>query len=375
VADGVVNENLMVNFGEEVQVPEARAMYALQAFVEEIHAETYSRLLIAIVGDEEEQSTLLSSHREAGPINVKVRWAEKYMSSTESFACRLLAFACVEGIMFSSSFAAIFYLKYRKVKMPALINSNELISRDEGMHRDFAVLLYKSHVRRKLEEPDVHELIKDAVAVEQSFVLEALGEQGLEGMTTKDMCTYVEKVADHLCISLGYKPIYRVNNPFPWMESICAESKTDRFVKRNTQYRMPGELKLSYGVGGCAANIQEGSVTKDSCIVKDANLELNGVYWADGDMNGKPRYSKDGDCYLYFDDIERSWVLSRGGVSCYSVISNADRPPGGVWAPGKSQESSTSPCIVRRRMSSTEYACVPTSFAAASQHLQEECGG
>eukprot|EP00929_Paragymnodinium_shiwhaense_P030064 TRINITY_DN170_c1_g3_i1.p1 TRINITY_DN170_c1_g3~~TRINITY_DN170_c1_g3_i1.p1 ORF type:complete len:1229 (-),score=280.84 TRINITY_DN170_c1_g3_i1:138-3824(-) len=259
VADGIVQENIACNFGSEVQVPEVRAMYALQSFVEEIHAETYSRLLLAIVGDPVEQAELFKAHRENSPaIEAKVTWAEQYMALQHDFAERLLAFACVEGIMFSSSFAAIFYLKYKKVFMPALTNSNELISRDEGLHRDFAVLLYKNHVRRKLPESKVHSIIKDAAEVEKVFVKEAFGTDGLSGMSVADMCKYVEMVADHLATSLGYSRPYGVENPFPWMDMLSSESKTDRFGKRNTAYRQPGDLKLEYAVTPTGSSTTEG---------------------------------------------------------------------------------------------------------------------
>eukprot|EP00928_Gymnodinium_smaydae_P078842 TRINITY_DN62906_c0_g1_i1.p1 TRINITY_DN62906_c0_g1~~TRINITY_DN62906_c0_g1_i1.p1 ORF type:complete len:1274 (-),score=148.95 TRINITY_DN62906_c0_g1_i1:320-4141(-) len=249
VADGVVNENILMNFANEVQIPEVKAMYSQQAFMEEVHAETYARLLQAIVPDAHEQRQLLTAHRlGSNAIKAKVQWCNQYMvGALHAFPQRLVAFACVEGIMFSSSFASIFYLKFNKVRMPALTNSNELISRDEGMHRDFAVLLYKKYVKRKLEESYIHSIIKDAVNVEKAFVTEALGENGPDGMSTKDMHTYVEVVADHLSTSLGYAPIFKATNPFPWMEMICSESRTDRFGKRNTAYRLPGELNLEFG--------------------------------------------------------------------------------------------------------------------------------
>jgi len=249
VADGVVNENIVKNFCDEIQVPEVRAMYTLQAFVEEVHAEVYSRLLLSIVEDEGEQVKLLQSHRIGSEaIQKKVRWAEQYMETgTRDFPQRLVAFACVEGIMFASSFAAIFYLKYNHVLMPALTNSNELISRDEGLHRDFAVLLYKRYVKRKLSDLAVKAIIKSAVEVEKAFVEEAFQGEGLPGMPLADMLTYVEKVADHLSTALGCSPVFDVVNPFPWMDMISTESKTDRFGKRNTAYRQPGELKLTYG--------------------------------------------------------------------------------------------------------------------------------
>jgi len=254
VADGVVNENCVINFGQEIEVPEVRAMYSLQAFVEEIHAETYSRLLLTLVEDPVEQTQLLTAHRNGSDsIGAKVRWAENYMTAQHSFPQRLLAFACVEGIMFSASFAIIFYLKSLKVNMPALTNSNELISRDEGLHRDFAVLLYKKHVKNALPSNQVRHMIRDAVSVEKAFVDEAFGADGLVGMTTESMKQYVEVVGDHLIRSLGHSPIFNAKNPFPWMDMISSDSKTDRFGKRNTAYRQPGEMKLNFGGSGGAS--------------------------------------------------------------------------------------------------------------------------
>eukprot|EP00927_Polykrikos_kofoidii_P065627 TRINITY_DN61364_c0_g1_i1.p1 TRINITY_DN61364_c0_g1~~TRINITY_DN61364_c0_g1_i1.p1 ORF type:complete len:1170 (+),score=196.28 TRINITY_DN61364_c0_g1_i1:81-3590(+) len=259
VADGVVNENIVANFGREVTAPEVRAMYSLQAFVEEVHAETYSRLLLAVVSDPIEEKALLTAHRSGShAIMAKVKWAESYMTEDHTFPERLLAFACVEGIMFSASFAAIFYIKHLKIPMPALINSNEFISRDEGLHRDFAVLLYKSHVQQKLTEAQVQRLIRDAVAVEALFVRELFGEDGLVGMSTSQMITYVEVVADHLSKSLGYSSIFGSANPFPWMDMISSESKTDRFCRRNTAYRQPGQISISHG---CAITGTESAPT------------------------------------------------------------------------------------------------------------------
>ena len=237
-SDGIVNENLAVRFYGEVQIAEARAFYGFQIAMGEVHSETYSLLLQTLVTDAQEREHLFNALDTIPSIMKKAEWAEKFIKHG-TFAERLIAFACVEGIHFSGSFAALFWLKERGV-MPGLTFSNELISRDEGLHRDFACLLY-SKLDHKLSVECVHDLVCEAVELEKEFVCESLP-VNLLGINANLMCEYIEYVADHLLSSLGVHKFYLTANPFDWMESISLEGKTNFFEKRVGEYQKAGVM-------------------------------------------------------------------------------------------------------------------------------------
>lgn len=235
-SDGIVNENLAVNFMSEVQIPEARCFYGFQIMMENIHSETYSLLIDAYIKDPKEKQYLFNAIETVPCVKKKADWALRWIQNG-SFAERLVAFAAVEGIFFSGSFCSIFWLKKRGL-MPGLTFSNELISRDEGLHCDFACLLY-SMLQNKMTEEQVHTIIKDAVNCEHEFVTDALP-VSLIGMNAKLMCQYIEFVADRLLVSLGYSKIYNATNPFDFMEMISLQGKTNFFEKRVGEYKKAG---------------------------------------------------------------------------------------------------------------------------------------
>jgi ribonucleoside-diphosphate reductase beta chain len=235
-SDGIVLENLGQRFLSEVQLPEARATYGFQLMMENIHSETYSLLIDTYIKDKDEQTKLFRAIDNFPCIKKKADWAIKWIQDNRSsFATRLVAFACVEGIFFSGSFCSIYWLKKRGL-MPGLTFSNELISRDEGMHTDFAVLLFNKLVR-KPKKSKVVELIKDAVEIEKEFILEALPCK-LIGMNSKLMSQYIEFVADRLSQQLGYGKLFNASNPFDFMEMISLEGKTNFFEKRVGDYSL-----------------------------------------------------------------------------------------------------------------------------------------
>ena len=235
-SDGIVLENLATRFMNDVQVAEARAFYGFQIAMENIHSETYSLLIETYIKNKEEKNKLFNSISHFPCIKKKSDWAQKWIRDNRSgFATRLIAFACVEGIFFSGAFCSVFWLKKRGL-MPGLTFSNELISRDEALHCEFAVLLY-SKLENKLKKARVHEIIKDAVEIESEFICEALPCR-LIGMNAELMTQYIKFVADRLCVQLGYDKIYNVANPFSWMELISLESKTNFFEKRNDSYAL-----------------------------------------------------------------------------------------------------------------------------------------
>lgn len=235
-SDGIVLENLGQRFLSEVQLPEARATYGFQLMMENIHSETYSLLIDTYIKDKEEQTKLFRAIDNFPCIKKKADWAIKWIQDNRSsFATRLVAFACVEGIFFSGSFCSIYWLKKRGL-MPGLTFSNELISRDEGMHTDFAVLLFNK-LARKPKKAKVFELIKEAVAIEKEFIIEALPCK-LIGMNSKLMSQYIEFVADRLSQQLGYGKIFNSSNPFDFMEMISLEGKTNFFEKRVGDYSL-----------------------------------------------------------------------------------------------------------------------------------------
>lgn len=235
-SDGIVLENLGMRFLSEVQLPEARAAYGFQLMMENIHSETYSLLIDTYIKDSDEKSKLFKALNNFPCIKKKADWAVKWINDKRSnFATRLLAFACVEGIFFSGSFCSIYWLKKRGL-MPGLTFSNELISRDEGMHTDFAVLLY-SKLNKKAKKAKVHELFKEAVAIEKEFICEALPCR-LIGMNSKLMSQYIEFVADRLLLQLGYPKLFESSNPFDFMEMISLDGKTNFFEKRVGDYSL-----------------------------------------------------------------------------------------------------------------------------------------
>jgi len=237
-SDGIVNENLAVNFMQEVQMPEARCFYGFQIMMENIHSETYSLLIDTYIKDPKEKDYLFNALETVPAVQKKGEWALRWINS-DNFAERLIAFAAVEGIFFSGSFCSIFWLKKRGL-MPGLTFSNELISRDEGLHCDFACLLY-SYLQGKLSEQRVHEIIRDAVTIEQEFVTDALP-VNLIGMNAKAMSQYIEFVADRLLVSLGYSKVYNATNPFDFMEMISVQGKTNFFEKRVAEYQKAGVM-------------------------------------------------------------------------------------------------------------------------------------
>ncbi len=237
-SDGIVNENLAVNFMSEVQLPEARCFYGFQIMMENIHAETYALLIDTYIKDPEEKDHLFHAIDTVPAVKRKAEWALRWIDNG-SFAERLVAFAAVEGIFFSGSFCSIFWLKKRGL-MPGLTFSNELISRDEGMHCEFACLLYKM-LENRLSEEQVHGIIRDAVEIEKEFVTDALP-VNLIGMNAKLMQQYIEFVADRWISELGYKKIYHATNPFDFMEMISLQGKTNFFEKRVGDYQKSGVL-------------------------------------------------------------------------------------------------------------------------------------
>jgi ribonucleoside-diphosphate reductase beta chain len=233
-SDGIVNENLAVNFSNEVQIPEARCFYGFQIAMENVHAEVYSLLIDTYIKDLDEKRNLFNAIETIPAVMKKAHWALRWLDKTNAtFAERIIAFASVEGIFFSASFCAIFWLKKRGL-MPGLSFSNELISRDEGLHCDFACLIY-SMLQDKLDEKRVKEIIMNAVDCERDFVTDALPFR-LIGMNAEQMCEYVEFCADRLLVALGYTKAYNSKNPFEWMEMISLQGKTNFFEKRVGEY-------------------------------------------------------------------------------------------------------------------------------------------
>ena len=239
-SDGIVNENLAENFVAEVQYTEAKFFYGFQIAVENIHSETYSLLIDTYIKDPQERDKLFNAIDTLDCVKKKADWALRWIEQA-SFAERLVAFAAVEGIFFSGSFCSIFWLKKRGL-MPGLSFSNELISRDEGLHCDFACLLYTNHLQNKLPEERVREIITDAVAIEKEFVTDALPVK-LIGMNADLMSQYIEFVADRLLLELGCSKVYNATNPFDFMEMISLQGKTNFFEKRVGEYQKAGVMK------------------------------------------------------------------------------------------------------------------------------------
>merc|ERR1712113_10610 len=243
-SDGIVLENLSGRFSCEIQVPEARAFYGFQMAMENIHSETYSLLIEQYIRDAAEKDAVFDAIHTMPPIKEKAEWAVQWMNPESSFAERLVAFAAVEGILFSGSFCAIFWLKKRGL-MPGLTFSNELISRDEGLHADFACLLY-GMLQNRLPEDVVHDIIRGAVEVERKFICEALS-CDLIGMNSELMTKYIEFVADRLLTALGHSKLFNASNPFDWMELISLQGKTNFFEKRVGEYQKAGVMATTSG--------------------------------------------------------------------------------------------------------------------------------
>lgn len=237
-SDGIVNENLAVNFMSEVQIPEARCFYGFQIMMENIHSETYALLIDTYIKDPVEKDRLFHAIETIPCIKKKAEWALRWIANG-NFAERLVAFAAVEGIFFSGSFCSIFWLKKRGL-MPGLTFSNELISRDEGLHCEFACLLYKM-LQQRLSQSEVYRIIGDAVAIEKEFITEALP-VALIGMNARLMSQYIEFVADRWLATLGYPKMFNASNPFDFMEMISLQGKTNFFEKRVGDYQKSGVM-------------------------------------------------------------------------------------------------------------------------------------
>jgi ribonucleoside-diphosphate reductase subunit M2 len=241
-SDGIVLENLAVRFMNEVQISEARAFYGFQIAMENIHSETYSLLIETYIKNSEEKNRLFNAIEHFPSIKKKSDWAQKWIhDNRSSFATRLIAFACVEGIFFSGAFCSIFWIKKRGL-LPGLTFSNELISRDEALHCEFAVLLY-GKLLKKMNKARVHEIIKEAVEIETEFICEALPCR-LIGMNSQMMTQYIQFVADRLCVQLGYDKIYNVTNPCDFMELISLESKSNFFERKVGEYGLANKTTM-----------------------------------------------------------------------------------------------------------------------------------
>lgn len=238
-SDGIVNENLAENFLAEVQYTEAKFFYGFQIAIENIHSETYSLLIDTYIKDKKDKDNLFNAIETLDCVKKKANWALRWIDEG-NFAERIVAFAAVEGIFFSGSFCSIFWLKKRGL-MPGLSFSNELISRDEGLHCDFACLLYSKHIQNKLPKEQIQKIITDAVEIEKEFVCDALPVR-LIGMNSDLMSQYIEFVADRLLVELGNEKIYNVSNPFDFMDMINLQGKTNFFEKRVGEYQKSGVL-------------------------------------------------------------------------------------------------------------------------------------
>ena len=238
-SDGIVLENLGMRFFNEIQVPEARCFYSIQMFMETIHSIMYAQLLDTYITNEAEKTHLFQAIETIPSVTQKAVWAQKWISSDADFPTRLVAFACVEGIFFSGSFCCIYWLNERGI-LPGLCRSNAFIARDEGLHCDFAVLLYTKYVQNKLSQTDIHQIFREAVEIEKSFIIDSLP-CSLLGMNAELMAEYIEFVADRLLAQLGYEKIWNARQPFSFMDRICLENKGNFFEGRITEYQMTVE--------------------------------------------------------------------------------------------------------------------------------------
>jgi len=252
-SDGIIVENLSQRFCAEVTLPEARCFYGFQIAMENIHSETYSLLIETYISDPEERLRLFDAIRSVPAVAAKAEWALNWVGADAPFAQRLVAFACVEGIFFSGSFCALFWLKKRGL-MPGLTFSNELIARDEGLHCDFACLLH-SMLTAPTSEAAVHTMVREAVDIERSFVCDALSVD-LIGMNSRLMVQYIEFVADRLLRELGYAPLYGATNPFDWMDLISMQGKTNFFERRVGEYQKAGVMASERGADSAGAGAE-----------------------------------------------------------------------------------------------------------------------
>lgn len=236
-SDGIVMENLGVRFFKDIQIPEARCFYSIQMLMESIHGIMYSQLIDTYVSNAEEKHKLFNAIETIPSVKKKGEWARKWIASADSFATRLVAFAAVEGIFFSGSFCCIYWLN-ESGRMPGLCKSNDFIARDEGMHTDFACLLYTKYVSNKLSDERIHEIITDAVDIEIEFITESLP-CNLLGMNAALMKQYIKYVANRLAMQLGHKQVFpNIKQPFGFMDRICLDGKTNFFEARVTEYQM-----------------------------------------------------------------------------------------------------------------------------------------
>lgn len=262
-SDGIVNENLASRFMKEVQVPEARMFYGFQIMIENVHSHVYSMMIHTYISDPCKKAELFNAIDNFACVKEKARWALNWIDSSEDFAIRLVAFAIVEGIFFSGSFCAIFWLKKRGIAMHGLFFSNELISRDEGLHLDFACLLFTRYIVNKPSRETVLKMIMEAVDIERRFITESL-KVSLIGMNSNLMIQYIEFVADVVLSRLGFERHYLTPNPFDWMELISLQGKTNFFEKRVPDYKRSNVLKVSTeGSGNIEHNPNKFSLIED----------------------------------------------------------------------------------------------------------------
>jgi ribonucleotide reductase beta subunit family protein with ferritin-like domain len=256
-SDGIVNENLALRFYNEVQLPEARAFYGIQIGMETVHAHTYSMFIKEYEPDIGKRAELFRAIQLCDSIKAKADWAIKYITSTESFAIRLCAFAAVELIFFSSSFVSIFWLK-KKGLLPGLAVANDYISRDEGLHGEFACLLF-SMLKTKPPIEDIKALIMDAVRIEKIFICNDMLKYDLMGLNKTLMCQYVEYIGDRLMMMLTQTKIYNTPNPFDWMDLISVQLKADFFLHQVTNYQKPGMMQIG----------EKGTTSEDTQLLDD----------------------------------------------------------------------------------------------------------
>lgn len=244
-SDGIIMENLGARFFNEIQIPEARCFYGIQLLMESIHSIMYSQLIDTYISNNDEKNNLFNAMETIPSIKKKGEWASKWISSNDNFATRLVAFAAVEGIFFSGSFCCIYWLN-ESGRMPGLCKSNDFIARDEGMHTDFACLLYNKYIENKLSNDRIHEIIKEAVEIETEFITESLP-CNLLGMNSELMKQYIKYVANRLSLQLGHNTVFNnIKQPFGFMDRICLDSKTNFFESRVTEYQMcSSNIKLN----------------------------------------------------------------------------------------------------------------------------------
>jgi ribonucleotide reductase beta subunit family protein with ferritin-like domain len=242
-SDGIVMENLGARFMREVQIPEVRNFYASQIYIETVHGIMYAQLLDAYVTDPQEKRMLFNSIETIPAVAQKAQWALKWIESTDQFAARLVAFACVEGIFFSGSFCCIYWLKERGI-LPGLTTSNDFIARDEGLHCDMAILLYTKYIVNKLSDETAHTIVREALEIEKQFIVDSIPCKMI-GMNADLMGRYIDFVANRLVVQLGHAPLFsHAANPFPFMDRICFDSKDNFFDKRVSSYQMDIEKRM-----------------------------------------------------------------------------------------------------------------------------------